>query len=141
MTHIGIVMGHDLGDDEQGQLHTRQEQDELNQTQPSPPQEQSLREHIHEALYPIIELLDGVDVADSKAPINETEITLLSIVQESNRQARIDENWLLAKQAHKVADENGGSLRKTKVSLEAIVYWSRARIKALKDHQERKDDV
>lgn len=71
-------------------------------------------------------------------PLTNGEVTreIMALVAthtaEAVRAARIDENWLLIKQSHKVADENGGSLRKTKCSLEAIVYYAKNRLAQLK---------
>lgn len=64
--------------------------------------------------------------------------SLLQLLQDAQGEARIDENWLLIKQTHKVAAENGESLRKTKCSLEAIVYWARGRIKTLQHSKDSK---
>lgn len=77
----------------------------------------------------------GVEIGDLISDFPNHEVERLV------REARIDENWLLIKQAHKVADENGGGLRRTKVTLEAIIYWTKDRISVLapKDRGERNE--
>lgn len=57
--------------------------------------------------------------------------TLSTLIATKQLEARVDENWLVHKQAIRVADENGGSLRHNKITLEAVVYWTKHRISEL----------